>query len=123
MTRNQSADKQKALDSALAQIERNFGKGSIMKLGQQTTMDIEAELDDVNEQLDKMSDLLIQGAEPKLLEKLKEQQRELEAEKEKLKADLKAKEQKLKELYQKREKAALEASQGDELLLLFFFQE
>ena len=27
-------DKQKALDSALAQIERNFGKGSIMKLGQ-----------------------------------------------------------------------------------------
>ncbi|WBU54725.1 recombinase RecA [Paracoccus sp. SCSIO 75233] len=28
-----SADKQKALDSALAQIERQFGKGSIMKLG------------------------------------------------------------------------------------------
>jgi recombination protein RecA len=27
-------DKQKALDAALAQIERNFGKGSIMKLGQ-----------------------------------------------------------------------------------------
>jgi len=27
-------DKQKALDSALSQIERNFGKGSIMKLGQ-----------------------------------------------------------------------------------------
>jgi len=26
-------DKQKALDSALSQIERNFGKGSIMKLG------------------------------------------------------------------------------------------
>jgi recombination protein RecA len=26
-------DKQKALDSALAQIERQFGKGSIMKLG------------------------------------------------------------------------------------------
>ncbi|MEO1492570.1 MAG: recombinase RecA [Pseudomonadota bacterium] len=36
-------DKQKALDSALAQIERNFGKGSIMKLGQQgAAMDIEA---------------------------------------------------------------------------------
>ena len=35
-------DKNKALESALAQIERNFGKGSIMKLGQQTTMDIEA---------------------------------------------------------------------------------
>ncbi|AUM73331.1 recombinase RecA [Paracoccus jeotgali] len=28
-----AADKQKALDSALAQIERQFGKGSIMKLG------------------------------------------------------------------------------------------
>ncbi|MEO0999888.1 MAG: DNA recombination/repair protein RecA, partial [Pseudomonadota bacterium] len=26
-------DKQKALDSALSQIERSFGKGSIMKLG------------------------------------------------------------------------------------------
>ncbi|MEM8819734.1 MAG: recombinase RecA [Pseudomonadota bacterium] len=36
-------DKQKALESALAQIERSFGKGSIMKLGQQgSTMDIEA---------------------------------------------------------------------------------
>ena len=28
-------DKQKALDAALSQIERSFGKGSIMKLGQQ----------------------------------------------------------------------------------------
>ncbi|WP_319936752.1 recombinase RecA [Thermohalobaculum sediminis] len=36
-------DKQKALESALAQIERSFGKGSIMKLGQQgAAMDIEA---------------------------------------------------------------------------------
>lgn len=34
-------DKQKALDSALAQIERNFGKGSIMKLGAREVMDIE----------------------------------------------------------------------------------
>ncbi|MEL6584363.1 MAG: recombinase RecA [Pseudomonadota bacterium] len=34
-------DKQKALDSALAQIERNFGKGSIMKLGARDVMDIE----------------------------------------------------------------------------------
>ncbi len=33
MTGKKSADKQKALDSALAQIERQFGKGSIMKLG------------------------------------------------------------------------------------------
>ncbi|HYH20889.1 MAG TPA: DNA recombination/repair protein RecA, partial [Azospirillum sp.] len=28
-----SMDKQKALDAALSQIERAFGKGSIMKLG------------------------------------------------------------------------------------------
>ena len=35
-------DKQKALEAALGQIERSFGKGSIMKLGQQETMDIEA---------------------------------------------------------------------------------
>ena len=36
-------DKSKALESALAQIERNFGKGSIMKLGQrEAAMDIEA---------------------------------------------------------------------------------
>ncbi|MDO5621944.1 MAG: recombinase RecA [Paracoccus sp. (in: a-proteobacteria)] len=33
MTNKTSADRQKALDSALAQIERQFGKGSIMKLG------------------------------------------------------------------------------------------
>jgi recombination protein RecA len=36
-------DKQKALDSALAQIERAFGKGSIMKLGaREAAMDIAA---------------------------------------------------------------------------------
>jgi recombination protein RecA len=36
-------DKQKALESALAQIERQFGKGSIMKLGQDNAvLDIEA---------------------------------------------------------------------------------
>ena len=36
-------DKQKALDSALSQIERNFGKGSIMKLGaKDAVMEIEA---------------------------------------------------------------------------------
>ena len=32
-TSDASAQKQKALDNAVAQIERNFGKGSIMKLG------------------------------------------------------------------------------------------
>ena len=38
-----SMDKQKALESALAQIERSFGKGSIMKLGQRdAAMEIEA---------------------------------------------------------------------------------
>ena len=37
------ADKAKALESALAQIERQFGKGSIMKLGQNNAvMDVEA---------------------------------------------------------------------------------
>ncbi|MGC9419160.1 MAG: recombinase RecA [Rhodovulum sp.] len=33
MVDKRNSDKQKALDSALAQIERQFGKGSIMKLG------------------------------------------------------------------------------------------
>ncbi|SNT74423.1 recombinase RecA [Paracoccus seriniphilus] len=43
MTDKRSADKQKALDSALAQIERQFGKGSIMKLGKDSPVaDIEA---------------------------------------------------------------------------------
>jgi len=35
-------DKQKALDTALAQIEKTFGKGSIMKLGQQQAVDVDA---------------------------------------------------------------------------------
>ena len=35
-------DKDKALDAALSQIERAFGKGSIMRLGQNTNIDIEA---------------------------------------------------------------------------------
>ncbi|MCJ8321304.1 MAG: recombinase RecA [Colwellia sp.] len=34
-------DKEKALAAALSQIERQFGKGSIMKLGDNNTMDIE----------------------------------------------------------------------------------
>jgi recombination protein RecA len=36
-----SADKKKALDSALAQIEKAFGKGSIMKLSSQEQMAVE----------------------------------------------------------------------------------
>ncbi len=35
------SDKQKALDAALSQIERAFGKGSIMRLGQQETLEVE----------------------------------------------------------------------------------
>ena len=35
-------DKQKALDAALSQIERAFGKGSIMKLGQNSSHDVES---------------------------------------------------------------------------------
>ncbi|MDD3374969.1 MAG: recombinase RecA [Candidatus Omnitrophica bacterium] len=37
-----SANKLKALDLALAQIEKQFGKGSIMKLGQDTVLNIES---------------------------------------------------------------------------------
>ena len=34
-------DKEKALDTALSQIERNFGKGSIMKMGQRPVVEAE----------------------------------------------------------------------------------
>jgi recombination protein RecA len=37
-----SMDKNKALDAALSQIERAFGKGSIMKLGANQAMEVEA---------------------------------------------------------------------------------
>ena len=43
LSERRDMDKQKALDAALSQIERSFGKGSIMKLGQDNAvMDIEA---------------------------------------------------------------------------------
>ncbi|KAB2542428.1 recombinase RecA [Salipiger aestuarii] len=43
MDSKRNADRQKALDSALAQIERQFGKGSIMKLGGENAIkDIES---------------------------------------------------------------------------------
>ena len=43
LSERRNMDKQKALDAALAQIERSFGKGSIMKLGQDNAvMEIEA---------------------------------------------------------------------------------
>ena len=35
-------DKSKALDAALSQIERAFGKGSIMKLGQEQVIEIDS---------------------------------------------------------------------------------
>ena len=34
MAKNEAADRMKALDSALGQIEKQFGQGSIMKLGE-----------------------------------------------------------------------------------------
>jgi recombination protein RecA len=37
-----NADRQKALEAALAQIDRAFGKGSVMKLGSREAMEIEA---------------------------------------------------------------------------------
>ncbi|HEX7656957.1 MAG TPA: recombinase RecA, partial [Sphingomonas sp.] len=37
-----NSDRQKALDAALAQIDRAFGKGSAMKLGQKEAMQVEA---------------------------------------------------------------------------------
>ena len=37
-----STDREKALDMALAQIDKQYGKGSIMRMGEKTTMGIEA---------------------------------------------------------------------------------
>ena len=39
---SEKKEKNKALDAAISQITDTFGKGSVMKLGQQTTMDIES---------------------------------------------------------------------------------
>ena len=38
----ESKEKDKALDAAINQITDNFGKGSVMKLGQQSAMDVES---------------------------------------------------------------------------------
>jgi recombination protein RecA len=38
----ESKEKDKALDAAISQITDNFGKGSVMKLGEQAAMDIES---------------------------------------------------------------------------------
>ena len=37
-----SNEKNKALEAAISQITDNFGKGSVMKLGQRRAMDIES---------------------------------------------------------------------------------
>ena len=39
---SENAEKRKALEAALGQIEKQFGKGSVMKLGEYTTMNVEA---------------------------------------------------------------------------------
>jgi len=38
----EDGDKKRALEAALAQIDRAFGKGSVMKLGDKTTMEVES---------------------------------------------------------------------------------
>ena len=35
-------EKKKSLDAAISQIDQNFGKGSVMRLGQQQALDVEA---------------------------------------------------------------------------------
>ena len=35
-------DRKKALETALTQIEKDFGKGAVMRLGQNTNMNVEA---------------------------------------------------------------------------------
>jgi len=42
LVENSSMDKQKALAAALSQIDRAFGKGSVMKLGQNSAIEVEA---------------------------------------------------------------------------------
>jgi len=41
LVKGKSMDKNKALEAALSQIDRAFGKGSVMKLGQKDSIDIE----------------------------------------------------------------------------------
>ena len=36
------SDKKKALETAIAQIEKNYGKGAIMRLGEDITVNVEA---------------------------------------------------------------------------------
>ncbi|MEC9250546.1 MAG: ATPase domain-containing protein, partial [Pseudomonadota bacterium] len=41
LVKDEEMDKQKAIEAALSQIDKAFGKGSVMKLGQKPAMDIE----------------------------------------------------------------------------------
>ena len=41
-TEKANVEKQKALEAALGQIEKQFGKGSVMKLGEFKAMNVEA---------------------------------------------------------------------------------
>ena len=38
----ENAEKRKALEVAMSQIEKQFGKGSVMKLGEYKAMEVEA---------------------------------------------------------------------------------
>ena len=38
----ESKEKKKSLEAAISQIDQNFGKGSVMRLGQQQALDIES---------------------------------------------------------------------------------
>ena len=40
--RKAAGDKKSALETALSQIEKQFGKGAVMKLGQNVTMQVDA---------------------------------------------------------------------------------
>ena len=39
---NINMDKLKAIESAMSQIEKQFGKGSVMKLGEDSTLSIDS---------------------------------------------------------------------------------
>lgn len=41
-THSQASDKKKALETCIAQIEKNYGKGAIMRLGDDIPVNVEA---------------------------------------------------------------------------------
>ncbi len=42
ISQKQASDRNRALDAALGQIEKQFGKGAVMKLGERTAMQVES---------------------------------------------------------------------------------